>query len=270
MLNRFYAVLFIVVVCLNSFTFAQSVSESDKLKITEAETQEAQDLAKKFTERFLETKDLAPLLSEFYFSDFIDRYKKFQSQKDRQSAKNLFVSGLLFDSKVIAEGSSEEWKRFYISAHNFVLLPLVAMLKNAKDNPGREDDFDVVKFYSPSVVDLLNKNPNLADVIQKKGDYKPVATAEELRNATATLEKALAITRKKQSNSLVLKIDDKKLTKIFEEDYFKPEIEFADDGEYNFPKDTHFIFIKTPIFMQLMLARDKDKLKIVYATLNYD
>lgn len=270
MLNRFCKVLFIVIVCLNSFAFAQPASKSDKSKITKAEAQEAQDLAKRFTARFLETKDLAPLLDELYFSDFIDRYKKFQSQKDNQSANNLFVSGLLFDSKVIAEGSSEEWRRFYVSAHNFILLPLVAALKNAKDNPGKEADFDVVKFYSPGVVALLGKNPNLANVIQKKGNYKPIGSAEELRIATITLDQALAIIREKQGNSLLLKIDDKELTKAFAKDYFKPELEFADAEEYGFPKDTRFIFIKTPIFMGLILARDKDKLKIVYATLSFD
>ena len=270
MLKRFFTVLFITIVCLNSFALAQSASKSDKSKITKAEAQEAQDLAKKFTARFLETKDLAPLLDEFYFSDFIDRYKKFQSQEDNKSANNLFVSGLLFDSKVIAEGSSDEWRRFYVSAHNFILLPLVAALKNAKDNPGKEAGFDVVNFYSPSVAALLSKNPNLANVIQKKGEYKPISSAEELRYATATLEQALAIIREKQSNALLLKIDDKELTKAFEKDYFKPELELADSEEYGFPKDTRFIFVKTPIFMQLILARDKDKLKIVYATLGFE
>lgn len=270
MIKRFYAVLFVVIACLNSFAFAQSTSKSDNSKITKAEAQEAQDLAKKFTARFLETKDLAPLIDEFYFSDFIDRYKKFQLKEDNKSANNLFVSGLLFDSKVIAEGSSEEWRRFYVAAHNFVLLPIIAALKIAKENPGKEADFDVIKFYSPSVVTLLNKNPNLANVIQKKGDYKPISSAEELRNATAVLEQALTIIREKQSNSLLLKIDDKELTKVFEKDYFKPELEFADDEEYGFPKDTRFISIKIPTFMQLILARDKDKLKVVYATLSFD
>lgn len=270
MLLRFYIVLFIVVVCLSSFAFAQPASKSDRSKITKAEEQEAQDLAKKFTARFLETKDLTPLLDEFYFNDFIDRYKKYQSEEDNKSANNLFVSGLLFDSKVIAKGSSEDWRRFYVSAHNFILLPLVAALKNAKENPGKEADFDVVKFYSPSVVALLDKNPNLANMIQKKGNYKSIGSAEELRKATATLEQALAIIRERQGNSLLFKIDDKELTKVFEKNYFKPEHEFADDEEYGFPKDTRFIFIKTPIFMQLILARDKDKLKIVYATLSLD
>lgn len=270
MLTRFCTVLFAAVICFNGFAFAQKAGEPEDAKITKAEAQEAQDVAKRFTARFLETGNLMPLLDEFYFSNFTDRYKKFQSKEDNKSANNFFISGLFFDSKVISEGSSEEWRRFYVSAHNFVLLPIVALLKQGKDNPDKEPDLDAVNFYSSSVAALFDKNPNLANVIQKKGDYKPIRSAQELRDTTATLEQGLAIIKEKRKDSLLLKIDDEDLTKIFAQDYFKPELELADDDDYGFPKDTRFIVIKTPILMRLILAKDKDKLKIVYATLSYD
>ena len=270
MIKRFYSILFVAVFCLNSFAFAQSASKSDNSKITKTEAQEAQDLARNFTARFLATKSLAPLLDEFYFSDFIDRYKKYQSLENSKAVNNLFVPGLTYYYEAIGELSSEQWRRFYIAAHDFVLLGFVAALKNAKDNPTKEDDFDVVKFYSPSVVALLDKNPNLANVIQKQGDYKSIGSAEELRSATTTLEQALKIIREKQSSSPLLEINDKQLAKIFKKDYFKPQLQVVDEEYFGFPANTRFILVKTPIGMQLMLSKDKDKLKIVYATLSLD
>ena len=269
MIKRFFTILFVAIVCLNSFALAQVASKSGNSTITKAEEQEASDLAKRFTARFLETKDLAPLLDEFYFRDFIDRYKKFQSKEGNKSGDSLFVSGLTYDSKVLAEGNSEDWRRFYVSAHNFVLLLVIAALKYRKANPTK-DDFDVVKFFPPSVVALVDKNPNLANMIQKKGMYKPIGSVEEMRSATATLEQASTIIREKQGSSIVLNVDNNQLTKIFKSDDFKPELELADDNAYGFPKGTRFILIKTPIAVGLILAKDgDDKLKIVYATLDY-
>ena len=98
------------------------------------------------------------------------------------------------------------------------------------------------------------------------GKDKPVSSAEEMRNATATLEQALTIIRAKHGSSPSSGIDDKELAKAFKKDYFKPSLQIADSEEFGFPPNTRFIIIKTPIAIQLMLAMDKDKLKIVYAT----
>lgn len=266
MLKHFYVILFLAAICLNISVFAQSSDKSANSKITKAEAQEAQDLAKNFTMRFIQTNDIKPLLGEFYFDDFIDRYKKWGSKEDNKSVNTIFVPGLDYHYKVINEASSEDWKQFYIAAENFILLGVVASLRNAKDNPSKETEFDVAKFYSPQVVALFEKNLSLANMIERKGQDRPVSTVEEMRNATATLEQALTIIRAKQGSSPLLTIDDKELSKVFKKDYFKPRLQVADSEEFGFPPNTRFIIIKTPIAIQLMLAKDKDKLKIVYAT----
>ena len=103
-------------------------------------------------------------------------------------------------------------------------------------------------------------------MIVRKGQDEPISSTEEMLKATATLEQALAIIRQKQGSSPLLTIDDKELANVFKKDYFKPRLQIADDEEFGFPPNTRFIIIKTPIAIQLMLAKDKDKLKIVYAT----
>ena len=270
MLKFFCTVFFFTICCLPGLASAQSANKSADPKITKAEMQEAQDLAKNFTLRFIQTKDIKPLLDEFYFSDFIDRYKLWGSKEDNKSVNNIFVPGLSYHYRVISEGSSEDWRKFYIASHNFILLGFVASLGNAKDNPSKEADFDLAKFYSPQVIALLDKNPNLANMIKNEGQQKTIDTADEMRNVTATLEQALAIVREKHGSSPLLTINDNELTKVFKKDYFKPHLQLADDEEFGFPTNTRFLIIKTPIAMQLMLAKEKDKLKIVYATLSLD
>lgn len=269
MFKRFCKVLVVAIVCLSGLTFAQAQSKSVEPKITEAESQKAQDFAKRFCVRFLETGDLAPLLDEFYFSDFIDRYKKFMSGEYRK-INNYFVPSIFYDSKITREVNSEDWRRFYVSANNFILLGYIAAVKNAKINPGKEADFDIVKFYSPSVVELFGKNPNLANTFIKKSGSKSISSAEEMRSVTATLDNALTILHKRQGNTPLLEMNDKDWAKVLKKDYFKPTLQVSDEEYFRFPKNTRFIVVKTSIGMQLLLANDKDKLKIVWADINID
>jgi hypothetical protein len=48
------------------------------------------------------------------------------------------------------------------------------------------------------------------------------------------------------------------------DDFFEPRVEVLDESFFNFPKGTRILFIKTPLGLELMLARDNDQLRIFW------
>src|SRR5438093_1454495 len=67
-------------------------------QITVAEAQEAQEVVQLFTTRFLESKDLAPIVKDLYVSDFMERYKKARAADlDLRNVPDVyFVPGLFY------------------------------------------------------------------------------------------------------------------------------------------------------------------------------
>ena len=108
--------LIIVSLIINAVTPDQSVSGTDEPRATEAEVQEARELAIQFSIRFTETKDLTPLVSDLYFSDFVERYKKFKAKDLNADPIDLyFAPGLDYNSRLLTAGDSKDWRDASIS-----------------------------------------------------------------------------------------------------------------------------------------------------------
>lgn len=241
-------------------SFALAGSKRDGSQVTQVEEREAREVARQFTLQFIRTKDLAPIVKDLYWSDFIERYKQSRSKDlNGNSTDLLLVSGLDYNSRLLTEGNSVDWQRFYIAANNFLLLGFLAGLKHYS---GEKADIKPTDIYPSSVIKLLDKNLNLANMIVRKGSSKAVGSVEEMRNATATLEQAVSVIRQKERGRSLARIE-KKLTKVMtEDDFFKPQLEVTDQDFFGFPKGTRITLIKTPIGLVLMLARDSNRLKI--------
>jgi len=54
---------------------------------------------------------------------------------------------------------------------------------------------------------------------------------------------------------------------IMQDEFFKPRVEVLDEDFFSFPKNTRILFMNTPIGLQLMLARDGDRLRIFWTEL---
>jgi len=267
MLKYFGAILILVFFSISGFASTLAVARIDEPQVTDIEVQEAQEIAIQFTLRFAESKDLSPIVKDIYFSDFIERYKKFKLKDLSTSSVDLyFEPGLDYNSRLLTNGRSEDWQRFYIAANNFLLFGFISGIKNYSDNA----DIKATDLYPSSVIKLLDKNPNLANMIVKRGRSKAVSTAEEMREATATLEQAVAIMREKHGKS-PLKIDSKELVKVIKGDaFFSPHLEVIEGEFFDFPKGTRILIIKTPLGLQLMLARDRNRLKIFWTEIIAD
>ncbi|HXM35401.1 MAG TPA: hypothetical protein VN920_09460 [Pyrinomonadaceae bacterium] len=265
MLKRYWTTIIILILCITSVAGPPASAQTNDQQITERESQEALELAQQFTTRFLETKDLTPIVKELYVTDFIERYKQARAvNPDFNKAPHLyFVPGLEYNSRLLTEANAEDWQRFYVAANNFILFGFVSVIKKS---PKEIEDLKVTDLYPASVIKLLSRNPNLANMIEKKGGSRPIGSAEEMRNSTAVLEQANAAMREKLQGKPAAKIDNKGLIgKMNGDDFFKPHLQVMDEEFFGFPKGTRVVLITTPLLYQLMLVSTESKLKILWA-----
>ncbi len=239
---------------------AQSIQRTEEHRATNAEEKEARDLVTKFTIVFTETQDLTPIIKDFYFRDFVERYKGFKTKALNSKHVDLyFAPGLEYSSQLLTAADSKDWEGFYVATNNFLLLGFISGLK-VYSNETR--DIRASDLYPSEVIELLHSNPTLANMIERKESVKAVGTVGEMKAATATLSQAVAMIREKNKGgpSLITKKDELKKV-IMHDELFKPRVEVLDENFFGFPKNTRILFIITPIGLQLMLARDADRLR---------
>ena len=238
---------------------------TDDQELSDADSRAVRELVLKFSTRFAETKDLAPVIKEFYTTDFLQRYLSGKSNvlpTDR-SVEVDFVPGLTYNSRLHAEASSEEWLRFYTAANNFMFFGFMSAIKKQRDG-SRITSADL---YPSNVIDLLNTNANLSNMIVRKGSSKAVGSVEEMRKATAVLEQAVKLMRQKAEGEPPLKTDEQELMKAMKEDkFFKPVIRTIDNQFFGFDEETKIIVINTPLLFRLLLVKTKNnRLEILWA-----
>jgi hypothetical protein len=237
--------------------------QTGKPRPTEAEEEEARELALRFTIQFAETQDLNPIVRDLYFSGFVERYKSFKIKELNQKPVDLyFAPGLDYSSHLLATAHSKDWEDFYVATNNFLLLGFISALKRQSDDTR---DVKASDLYPSEVIELLHKNSALANMIVRKGRGNPVSTVAEMRAATATLVQAVTIIRAKQQGRPRGITNKAELTMIMMNDnFFEPRVEVLGESLFNFPKGTRVLFMKTPLGLQLMLARDTDRLRIFW------
>jgi hypothetical protein len=253
----------IIYLLLISVSAAGSTLQTDKPRATEAEEKEARELALRFTIQFTETQDLNPIVRDLYFTGFVERYKSFKIKELNNKPVDLyFAPGLDYSSPLLATADSDDWKDFYVATNNFLMLGFISGLKRQSDETPGVKASDL---YPSEVIELLHKNSALANMIVRKGRANPVSTVAEMRAATATLVQAVTMIREKQQGRPPLITNKAELTMIMmNDDFFEPRLEVLGESLFSFPKGTRVLFIKTPLGLQLMLARDTDRLRIFW------
>ncbi|HET6671123.1 MAG TPA: hypothetical protein VFH15_12920 [Pyrinomonadaceae bacterium] len=244
-------------------TFGFATNRSDQ-GLTESEDQESRQLAIQFSTRFVETMDLDSIVKDLYVTDFAEHYRSSKAKSlTRGTSPNLyFVPGLDYNARLLREADAKDWQRFYIATNNFVFFGVMFGIKNYSGSP---ESLKSETLYPSSVIKLLNSNPNLANLIERKGNSKAVSSVEEMHKAAATLEQAAALMREKQKGKPILRLDEKELHRVMKQDeFFRPRLEISDD-EFDLPQSTRIIFINTPLLFRLMLVKAKGQIKILWA-----
>ena len=237
---------------------------SDEPKLSDADARAVRQLAVEFTVRFARTKDLAPITKDLYVKDFLERYLFAKSNVlgIGRSVDLDFVPGLNYNSRVYGKASPEDWLRFYTAANNLVFFGFLSGIKKYRDASRIKPE----DLYPPEVVDLLNTNPNLSNMIVRKGTSKAVSSVDEMQKATATLEQAVSLLRQRAEGQPPLKIDEQELMKAMEEEkFFQPIVRTIDNQFFVLSRGTQVIFINTPILFRLIIVKTENKLEILWA-----
>jgi hypothetical protein len=228
-------------------------------EITKAEEQEARALAMQFIEQFAEAKDLTPVVEHLYVPDFIERFNKSKLKQPETSLNLYFAPGLDYDESLLSQGTPDDWRQFYIAENNFLFLGIMYAFKRIS---GTGQDIRPTDIYPQQVINLLNQNPNLSNVVVRKGPGKPIKSIDELHQATRTLQQAVTIMREQTPG----KLDKKELSEALKDNMFKPQVEMWEDEKYvGVRKDSRIIFMKTPILFFLIFVKEDNRLKILYA-----
>lgn len=269
MLKYIYGSFLILLFLATNHSFGQPTSNKDKSLLTKAEDFEARDLAVQFTLRFMEARDLAPIVKTLYFNDFVERYKKSKDEDIKAKEHNIFFApGLEYDFSLILSADSEDWKSLYINTNNFIGIGMLSALKKASQSDAELDSESIVKIFPKAVRGLTDKNPNLKNMVERKQTTVPLSSVKEMRSATLTLEQCAGIMRDDTKKLASLSEDNKKELRqiILDDRSFQPRLEISDGEYFGFPKDTRMFFINTPTGLLLMLAKEKGHLRIFWTS----
>jgi hypothetical protein len=242
-------------------------------EITEAESQRVRDVAREFGKRFEETEDLAPLLKELFVSNFTERYVKEQrkqlgSERSPGSAI-LFAPGLEYWPSLLDQTSAEDWRRFYVAAYNFLLHGMLSGYNRSAESllSGKTPKEKILKeIYPEKASELLNAHPILKNFILMK-ERRPIATVEEMRDVTATLEQAMRLIREAQGNQPVtLTAEAKKVMQMMNQvSDFGPSVSVIDEDYFGYPPGTRVFHVVSPLMLQLEIVQVNSDYRIVWA-----
>lgn len=230
-------------------------------KITPQEYIEANEFSHKFSDRLLRTKNIEPLINEYFVNDFI-----------KQSLHNEYESSFFFLTKnEIPINRTSKFKRFYVAQTNFMVLFMLynfghpdVDLDKMGDNP---------ELYFPrSVRRSLRRDPYFEALFKRLdgAEIEPKVLTENEKeflfdNYLRLTERLSRILRKSTGGVRLENTKKWKESQAFFDDYlgaYIPRKESCDDNCYGFPKGTQLIYVEIPLF-GLVLAKIDGKLRVI-------
>lgn len=244
------------------------VSQQEK-ELTPEEEKEVRAISRRFNERFRETNDLGGIIDEMFVKDFAERLG--QAPQD-------WLPWTFLDKNLIAYASPGELRRYYIASTNFYglyyrLYEEAGRLQKQSEN--NENELKLEEVLSPEVINTLLSDPTIAELagLDKEGESDADGSTEksevgiikhlpQLNNASATLEKANELMRKRLAEmSRRGQASRSKETKK-ESDSPKIELTSLDEWEYGYPEKTPAIHLEEAPFC-LYLVKVDGQLKIL-------
>jgi hypothetical protein len=274
---------FLVVLSVLPRNFFPTVgAQSNKQPVLgEEEKRDAVQLSLTFTRRLGQTLDMAVVMNELFLADSIERFiaaERWKASRDKNSYL-VFSPGIFVDVSLLETPAREDWRQFYIATNNFMLMGFIHGFLRGVDFA----DIKPADLYPREVIKLLDANPLLSNLIQKKSTIRNFKSFEEMRSATATLDQAVALMRKALPGSVDLEkavvqmamrqssvqrpIKDEDLERARAE-LIKTQLQVADDEFSGFPKGTRVILVPTFSLHELVLVKVDGRLRVAWAYLN--
>jgi hypothetical protein len=267
----------VVLICASVLAFVSprvAAAQEARGRVTKEEEAEAREVASAFLNRLFETHDFATVVDELYVYDYMPRYVRGRHDLKARATDSTFmlegIPSLTFSRRLAAHADDLLWPRLFVTANNFMHYGLTSIL--SRKSPGemsdsdKFDEADMFAAYPPEALKVLEANPALANFNDKTGDPVDVKTLEELRAVTEGMEKAerlaradfaarVPATEKLEHNLAVLKA----MPAV-------SEVSLVDDAEeFGYPEGTRLFKVFTPPVYDLLLVRDGERMKIVWA-----
>lgn len=265
----------VVVVCALILTFVSPrVVAARDARVTKEEQAEAREVAAAFFNRFFETHDFAAVVDELYVSDYMARYMRGKHDGERRETDSTFmlegVPSLSFSRRLAAHADDELWPRLFVAANNVMHYGFVSLLsrKTVEEmgDPEKFDESDMLAAYPPEALKVFDANPVLANFMEKKGGEVNVKTFEELRAVTEGMEEAERLTRASFAERVPA---TEKLGRNLAMLRALPSHEdvslVAGAEAFGYPEGTRLFKVFAPFCYNLILVREGEKLKVVWA-----
>lgn len=291
----FIALLLVNILALTAMGLPQNVSkdwpaEHADEKITLDEEREARELAALLDKRWRETEDIGPLVNEFFVTDFADRL--------RHEPEMLFFGEL--KPELLTPESQDDVRRHYVAMTNFLhlIIRLYEVYGPISKTEEKDGEPDLKAMLPASIWDLFKTNPNMNALMgeelgekeddptenreqraEKQADAKSIATIEQLRALTATLEQSVAILRD-HLKTLPLALPASEINRGQQSDAdssaaessdpLMPRVHILGENFYGYPAGTRVICVNVlPFHIDLVRANDK-RLKVLSVYLQTD
>ena len=231
-------------------------------RISADERREARRMAQTFSRRLLRTKDIAPLIDDYFVADFLDGYLKGSEANwlaflDRDFAKQL---------------TRAELRRYFIAELNwFYLGELYVFSKYSSSQIGKLDLSSPEKLYPADVLKVLLSDPSIKTTVESEAADEQellVRTPDRFRSLLVNLERAARLLRKH-----AIRINAGRTPQYRETvsdwkaryELYEPSLWPCDERCFALPKGTRLIQVNVPS-IQLWFARVRGQLRIVAAT----
>lgn len=187
-----------------------SPREDEDKKITPEEEREARELVEEFNKKFVETHDIAPLIKDYFVSDFASRL----NQHADTFPFILLELGDGWKDKA-APPDPGDLLRFYVASTNSLqsLFPLMYdAYKKAEKQRGEEDERKEPKLdemLPPAAVELIKSDPLLRaawEEMEKPDDDDSVISQADATSAKG--DKSYSGDEERRKNYEELKIDN--------------------------------------------------------------
>lgn len=252
--SKLAALAFALTLLLPNGTFAAHAKPSlfqDEAVVTSEEREEVQAFARRVVARMLETRDVAPLIDEFFQSNFTSFFRQDFYEK---------VSPQLYEQL-----SEEEKVRLFVAQENLSYMITLEVMSAPESERG-SDRPSFTRFLPDEIAHQLNKSRLV------EGDAKFTDHGELLKEL-AELEKALAEARRVLVwKGVELSPEFQKRFKLFETDenlgyrvrdsVFEEDVK-GPDGQVRFTAGQKLFRVETPILIGLLLVKEGGALKIL-------
>lgn len=243
------------------------VAQSGTDGITPEEAKQVNQVARRFSERFRQTKDIGPITAELFVRDFIER-----------SLKTNDSMWLFLDPKFARSLPKRELRETYVLLTNWQYLSVLYTF--SRHSSTSNNDVPLGESLPKEVFRVLRKNRTLRPLLDNpERDFSDeeekewvVDTRTELRSIKSTLDRGLPVLRREVIRSRAGRtqawketIDD--FTSRFK--YYKPWVTTCDDECYGYPKGTRIFIVNAEIF-QLNMVKAGRNMRIVTAWFYYD